>query len=211
MCCLKVYETNRTDTNLKMSVCYLVTWKALNDQSDPSLWTLHFHYTPIKTCKVQGADKQNRHNNSSAFLSLCILIKCLEKHLIQVYCWTSLMLLSLFQKNINKILKYKNFLYNKKNPILIRRIKIMYILFCKNCSKGNILRGKMSTHIHGTKLQVHNTIHQSCYANFTFNMFSKLTFDLKNQVRAAPSLLFRIHLIPMTLQMLLAKKYSIKM
>ena len=120
MCCLKVYETHRTDTNLKMSVCYLVTWKALNDQSDPSLWTPHFHYTPIKTCKVQGADKQNRHNNSSAFLSLCILIKCLEKHLIQVYCWMSLMILSLFQKNINNILKYKNLLYNKKNPILIK-------------------------------------------------------------------------------------------
>ena len=193
-----------------MSVCYLVTWKALNDQSDPSLWTPHFHYTPTKTCKVQGADKQNRHNNSSAFLSLCILIKCLEKHLIQVYCWTSLMLLSLFQKNINKILKYKNFLYNKKNPILIRRIKIMYILFCKNCSKGNILRGKMSTHIYMVQKCKYSILFIKV-ANFTFNMFSKLTFDLKNQVRAAPSLLFRIHLIPMTLQMLLAKIYSIKM
>ena len=54
-----------------MSVCYLVTWKALNDQSDPSLWTPHFHYTPTKTCKVQGADKQNRHNK---FLSFPIIV-----------------------------------------------------------------------------------------------------------------------------------------
>ena len=107
-----------------------------------------------KPAKYKGQINKTDTTNSSAFLSLCILIKCLEKHLIQFYCWMSLMLLPLFQKNINKILKYKNLLYNKKNPILIRRIKNMYILFCKNCSKGNILQGKMPPHIHGTKMQV---------------------------------------------------------
>ena len=89
-----------------------------------------------------------------------------------------------------------------KNPILIRRLKNMNILFCKNCSKGNILQEQISIYIPV----------QTCKYTLLFkvalNMFSKLTFDLKNQVRAAPSLLFRIHLIPMTLQMLLAKKYS---
>lgn len=77
---------------------------------------------------------------------------------------------------------------------------LVFILFSKNCSKSHILQSQKKKTKSKTDQQRRNV------STLVISKSLKLTFDLKNQVKAAPSLLFLIHLIPMTLQILLAEK-----